>query len=288
MVQITQKFKEIEFRYALFLIMLGIILIFTSRTEQVVSHNIISGILEFLGTTLISIFSVSILYDVFIAQKHFDDFKLLLTDELKELESIQSMCMKLGIIAIFETRDDYERKYPLMSIIEQQSEKAELYFIGKSLFNLINKRSVFENGLKKGLKFNLACINPKELDKCLMKDELYDSDIGSVKTGFKSLIDWSKENNVSGSIQLKYLNVNILDTVSIFIDENKEKLIWDLSFGRDLQKKKVIVLDTERPLGADLKSRYLKIYECSEKIIELKNGNIELNKLDETPGGLET
>ncbi len=107
--------KESTYMWFALIILFGIVLILLGKSLNI--DITIKGILEFVGTTLVGVFAVSLIYERFIAEKHFEDFKKLLTSELKEMDSIQSKCMKLGIKEILETRNAYEMEYPLMNII---------------------------------------------------------------------------------------------------------------------------------------------------------------------------
>lgn len=269
--------KESTYMWSAVMILLGIIFILLGKVFNI--ENTVKGVLEFVGITFVGVFAVSLIYQRFVAEKHFEDFKALLAGELKEMDSIQSKCLKLGINEVFETRNTYETGYPLMNIMEQSSENGKIICVARSLFHLLNKTGELKKGLEKGLTFELACVDPDKITPSLEKVSLmYKSDTDSALRALKDLLGWAIKTNAKGSIELKYHEVDLLDSGFIFTSRNgKKKLVWDLSFGRDLTQKRVIILDTDYPLGKDLKSRYMTIYQNATSQIRYSNGNMMHN-----------
>lgn len=276
---IFRAVKESTFLWSALMILLGIVLILAARYFP---NTIAEEILRFAGITFISVFAVSLIYQTFIAERHFQNFRELLTGELKEMDSIQSKCMKLGINEIFETRNVYETKYPLISIIDQSPEAGKILCIARSLFHLLNKTDELKRGLEKGLAFELACVDPDKITPSLEKVSLlYRTDIDSALTALKDLLSWAIETKPKGSIELKYHWADFPDSVFIFASKSgEEKLAWDLTFGRDLVQKRVMILDTGFPLGKDLKSRYTTVYKNADCQIQYSNGEIKHNNFD--------
>ncbi len=272
--------KESTYMWFALIILFGIVLILLGKSLNI--DITIKGILEFVGTTLVGVFAVSLIYERFIAEKHFEDFKKLLTSELKEMDSIQSKCMKLGIKEILETRNAYEMEYPLMNIIEQSPDNSKIICVARSLFHLLNKTSELKKGLEKGLTIELACVDPSKVTPSLEKVFfLYKSDIDSALNALRDLLNWAIKTNAKGSIELKYHWADFPDSVFIFVSKSgEEKLVWDLSFGRDLTQKRIIIFDTDYPLGENLRRRYLAIYQNAALQIQYSNGKIKHNNFD--------
>ncbi len=233
------------------------------------------------GTTLLGVFGVSLVYEVFVAEKHFEDFKNILEDKLKGMDLIQSKCIKLGVNEIFETRHEYELKYPFGTLVDEAPPNSKIRCVARSLFVLTTKEEAFKNGLVRGLSFELACVDPNL--KSPIIDEVwqqYDTDTASALTAVKRLMTWAVSAKPKGSFELRYHQANSLDSALVFMSKNREeKLVWDLSFGRSMSDKKVIITDTACPLGAGLKSRYDGIYRLSTCQIRYANGSIECNNL---------
>ena len=263
--------KEVTYMLSTIMILIGVILILLSKISNI--GGTLRGILEFIGITLLGVFAVSLVYQRFVAEKHFEDFKTLLTSQLKEMDLIQSQCIKLGISEIFETRTAYQAKYPLITIIEQSPDNANITCIARSLFHLMNKTGEIKKGLENGLTFELACIDPNLVTHTLEEVSfLYKSDIESALRELRNLLSWAVTTKPKGAIQLRYHHADSLDTVFIFTSEDGgEKLVWDLSFGRDLTQKRVMILDTsEGSLGNDLKNRYTSILKDPATSIQIQ------------------
>lgn len=267
--------------WSLVMILFGIVLILSGKAVKP-SLPTISALLDFVGITFIGVFAVSFFYQTLIAEKHFKDFKDLLTTQLKEMDSIQSKCSKLGILELYDTRNDYERYYPLMQVIERCPEQGEIICVARSLFHLLNKTGELKKGLKDGKIFKFACVDPDNISSSLQKiSQLYKPDIDSALMALKGLITWAIQNKAKGSIELRYHDVDLPDSVFIFRTENNDqKLVWDLGFGRDLNQKRVIILNTEAPLGNDLKSRYTIIFDGAHSKIKYSNGIITCNEFN--------
>lgn len=229
--------KEATYMWSVIMILLGIVLILLGKLLN--TDNTVKRVLEFVGITFIGVFAVSLIYQRFVAEKHFEDFKRLLASEVKEMDSIQSKCMKLGINKIFETRNTYEAEYPLMDIIEQSPQNGKIICIARSLFHLLNKTDELKKGLEKGLIFELACVNPDKISLSLEKVSLlYKPDIEAVLRALKNLLSWAIKATAKGSIELRYHWADFPDSVFVFTSKDgREKLVWDLSFGRDLIQK---------------------------------------------------
>jgi len=261
------------------IILIGIIFILLGKLPGI--DDTVKKIFEFMGITLVGVFTVSLIYETFVAAKHFEDFKKLLSNELKLMDSVQSKAMKLGIKEIFETRNAYESKYPLMELIKQSPDSGKIICIARSLFHLLNKTGELKEGLEKGLTFEFVCVDPNKVTSCLEKVSLlYKSDIDSALRALKDLLSWAIEKKAKGTLELRYHWADYLDSVFIFTSKDgKNKLSWDLSFGRDLTQKRVVILDIyNHSLGNDLKNRYLMVYQNADCQIKYSSGEIKENK----------
>ncbi len=147
---------------------------------------------------------------------------------------------------------------------------------------MLNKTSELKKGLEKGLTIELACVDPSKVTPSLEKVFfLYKSDIDSALNALRDLLNWAIKTNAKGSIELKYHWADFPDSVFIFVSKSgEEKLVWDLSFGRDLTQKRIIIFDTDYPLGENLRRRYLAIYQNAALQIQYSNGKIKHNNFD--------
>lgn len=276
--------KDLTYCWAAGMILFGIVLILVAEIIEPKTEfmEFLRGFLEFIGIAFVSVFGVSLIYERYIAEKHFEDFKKMLVSQFEEMDSIQSKCMKLGIKEIFETRNAYEQKMPLKNIIEQSPEKSEIISVARSMYHLIgDRRTELEEGLKRGLKFKFACIDPKGMSEILKNVSGSDEhDIEAARNALKNLIGWAIETKPKGSIELIYHTVDLFDSVLLFTSEDGgKKLVWDLSFGRSFEEKRVMILDIyDNSLGDDLTKRYMTLLHDLKPGIKYSDGRIEIDE----------
>lgn len=275
--------KESTKMLAVIIFAIGIILIFLEEILKLYIKlpSLFEGIFRVIGTTFISIILVSLVYQWFVREKQFAEFMDLLERKLKDMDSIQSQCIKFGIQKIFENKNAYLQEYRLEDVINQSPKDKKIIAIGRSLENLSTKIASIKEGLKKGLTFELACVNPKEITSFHIATGLTKFEIESSLMHFKKLFAWAIEKKPTGSIELKYHKAEVADSAFIFTpNDNEEKIAWELSFGPDLENKKVIIISTKDALGSDLKSRYMNIYNDADALIKYSNGKIRYDNSD--------
>jgi hypothetical protein len=95
-----------------------------------------------------------------------------------------------------------------------------------------------------------------------------------------NLADWVKTNSPRGALKLKYHRLTLFDSYALFdININKKHVVWDLSFGRDLGDKRIILMDGTKGLGADLTSRYENLWDSSaEAVFCYEEGRVTLDR----------
>jgi len=259
----------------------GIVLILLG--EVWLKQGIARQLVQSFGVVVTSVFVVSLLYEKFLAEKHLAEYKRLFDRLLTNLNTIQSKCMKLGIDAAFETRRECEERYPLSALIDMAKEGSEFYCVARSMHFFLNKTQAVQEGLNKGLQFKLACTDDsKETWNKVVAGLtfLQIHDINSALDALRNIVHWAVKNDSEGSIEVRFHKLHLPDTALLIETDDGVLVIWDLSFGRDVDHKKVLVLK-EGPggLGDDLADRYLGIWEHSEKRFEMKRGEIVLDKL---------
>jgi len=267
--------------WSIIMVLIGLVLTLLGQILNV--NNIVSGIiLRFFGPTILSIFSVSLVYDTLVADKHFEEFKKILKEEIEDLDSIQGKSIRLGITDILTTRGEYNSKYPLINIIEEAPENNEIVGIGKGLFYFLGNKEILQKGLEKGLTFRLALVDPKKITPLFEKvTSLFKEDIEAQLNVIEDIFKWILNNKPKGTIEIRYRGVEFPDSVLIFTSKDgTKKIVWDLSFGRSSEQKREIILDTNYPLGKDLMERYMTIYDKATLQIKYSNGKITDNKLD--------
>jgi hypothetical protein len=279
----NKKNNDSPYLWSVICILVGALLLALAIIIEILFPDFPKWIIEVIkvfGTTITSVFSVSIIYEKLIAERQFDFFKTSLKDCIMEMDSIQSKCMKLGIGKIFESRNEFERKVSLADVIKDSPENGSLICIGKSLFYILNKTGELKDALNKGMKIEFACADPKNITPTLCKvSQLYASDIYSALNPLQELITWAMETEVKGSIELRYHHTDYPDSVVIFTTKDEQEILcWDLSFGRDLNQKRVIYFYVDNgTLGNDLKKRYTDVWDGSTPQIKYADKGIQVN-----------
>ena len=87
-----------------------------------------------LGVVLVTVCSVSMIDEVFVAARHFAQFSKLLRQQIAGGEANAAICERLGIARIYPTRRDFQTAYPLLKVAQSASPDWRFHMVGKSLF----------------------------------------------------------------------------------------------------------------------------------------------------------
>ncbi len=274
-----REYKKSIYGWSIRMITVGIILILGSKIFGI--GTVVQKILEFTGVTFLGVFAVSLIFQIFAVEKYYNDFKRMLTEELKEMDSIQSKCIKLGIKEVFETHKEYTRKYPFEDIINNSPDGSEIMSVGRSLLNLLMKKKEFKEALKKGMKIKLACALPDAVDSAVEEiTDLHKEDIEPGLIDLQEILSYAKEKKLTGSLEFKYHRFPVIDSALIFTTKDEQTMIWSLVFGRTSIEKSVIMFDVcPNSLGEKLKKRYDSLWKSATSKLIYSNGSIEKNEL---------
>ncbi|MCD4693062.1 MAG: hypothetical protein K8R79_09120 [Calditrichales bacterium] len=273
--------KENVNMISILLILIGIVLILISKQ---LAQGLLSDFLETFGVLFVSVFFVSFLYERFIAEKHFSLFQNIMNCQLKGMDNVQSMCIRFGIREIFNNRNEYEAKYPLIDLFTNVKSGGRILVVARSMLYLLNKADAFKTALKNGATIQLACI-PREPEYQILSKICF-SNFYEIPTAFvelKMLVSWIEDNKPTGTFELHIYDCPLPDSI-LYVEQNESNfLVWDLTFGRDLNEKRVFRLEPEGSnLGNDLLNRYNTIWQFSEPILKIDTGgDIKINKIDE-------
>jgi hypothetical protein len=256
----TKDSKDTEKLILGLLFVVGLLIIIAGRSLS--PHTIVQEVTDPVGILISSICSASFVYERFIAERHFRSFSELLQHEIRMLDTVASKCLKLGIEKVFETRMECESEYPLRQVIENANPNSEILCIGNSLFHIMTKVEELKVGLRKGLHFNLACMDPSLTPDVLRKMEVPRSDILAALERVVSLANWFKRERPPGSFELRCHNIFLKDSLFVFETAEGVKVIWDLSFGASLNEKRVFLFAADAGnLGDNLATRYRSIWD---------------------------
>jgi hypothetical protein len=258
---------------SLLMIAIGIILMLIGKN---LPQGVIRDLLESFGVLFVSVFFISLLYEKFLAEKHFAQFKEVMEAQLLAMDNLQSLCTRLGIREIFENRNDYERKYPLDELLSKVKVGGKLLVVARTMYSLLNKQEAIKHAIKKGVNIQLACIAPTSVDSALATISfLKISDIKTPMEVLEDLLSWVQKEKPSGTLELHTYEQPLPDSL-LYVDlEDRSLVVWDMTFGRDSTHKRVFILEpTTTNLGTNLLDRYIKIFDLGKVCVKVNSGGI--------------
>lgn len=281
MINIRRWITENTALLSLLMISLGIILILVSKS---LPQGLIRDLLETFGILFSSVFFISFLYEKFLAEKHFSQFREVMGEQLLAMDNLQSLCTKLGIREIFENRNDYERKYPLVELLSKVKAKGKLLVVARTMFHFLNKQEAIKRALEKGASLQMACLAPRSINPALANLSFIKiSDIKTPLEVLSDLLTWIQESKPSGTLELRTYEQPLPDSLFYVELEDRNMLAWDMTFGRDLTHKRVFLLEpASTNLGTDLLNRYTTLFNSGKACLKVDSGgNIVLNDLQD-------
>jgi len=263
-------------------ILVGIVLIAVSVA---LPHDGIGGygreFLKELGVIVLAVFTVSWIYEKLVAHRHLVEFQKVLNTQLHQLETKSAACDRLGISEIFPTRDVFEAQYPLADFTSKLVPNSEFRIVARSLYLLMNKPKPIKDAIQRGVHVKLCLFSPDAPTADVEKiPDLEISDIQSTISTFrKNFVDWVTRTKLSGSLELRYHQVHLFDSYTTANIGSRSIGIWDLSFGRDTTSKRILVVELNRGLGADLSKRYDAIWKNAVPKFKYGGEVVSLNEL---------
>lgn len=198
-------------------------------------------------------------------------------------ENISKTCNELGLIEIFPNRELFQNKYPLSTIVTEATTGSKFRIIARTLFLLLNRPKDIQTAIMQGANVEM-CFFDTKADLFILRElayfEIFDTH-SAISTFKRFFVDWLKDKTPSGSIEIRYHQVHLLESYFTFLYKGKQIAIWDLSFGRDISAKRIMLFDTKIGLGADLDGRYQQIWELSKAKFKYSDKTISLDELDD-------
>ena len=161
---------------------------------------------------------------------------------------------------------------------------SRILVVGRSMFHFFNKADAIKKALEKGSNIQVACISPNEITEILSKVSfLRRPDIEAPLEEVYDLINWAQERKPLGSFELKIHNAPFPDSILYVELEDRNFLAWDMTFGRDLNQKRVFIIEPGHGnLGSDLLGRYQAVWNMASSCVKLDpNGALTVNKLQD-------
>ena len=230
---------------------------------------------------ILAVFTVSSLYEVFVAKKYSREFLASLQEQIERGESNFAVCAHLGILEIFPHRDRYREKYPLDELVKSLNSSSKIHVVGQSLNLLMANPKVITDAIERGAQVDICLLNPNSLtDK---HPDLQPEHIALTIAVLRSeIINWIKESvpDALGSIEIRYHQVLLIDSYLNLTSPSQNLMVWDWGFGRDSAYHKIIKLDSQKPLGQNIQNRYEYIWNNAEKIFKYANGKIITDEME--------
>jgi hypothetical protein len=242
----------------------------------------LSDLVRDFGMVLVSVWGVSLFYEHFLAERHFDKFHVNLRTLIRQGEMNAAMCEGMGILEIFRSRRDFEGKHSLANETLSLVPGDVIRLTGRSLifsmFGWRHLKTIVENGatvqlclfdpaIRESPLDYLAGYLPQETDLVLLR----------IVTKVKP---WLASVRPKGNVEVRLHRVHLLDSLMEINCKGRHRLAWDLNFGEGTEERYIFYLNGDGPLGRNLTDgRYRLIWSNSSVILRYRDGNLEVDKL---------
>ncbi len=268
-------------KFVVALFVLGGLLLISLSFALPDGYRLVKEILKELGIVLLAVFVISWLYEVAIAEKYFVDFSTRLREIIETGESLTAASQQLGITGIYPRRDQFEREHPLGEIVDHLGDGGIFRVSARSVFHIANKLEILKAALRRSFQIQLCICDPQVSNQDVLElTDTQSADILAALGAFKAdLIPWLTANTPAGSIEVKFHSHLLFDTFVIAQSGSVGCVVLDLSFGRDLTKKRVLFIDAFKPIGLDLTTRHERLWLRSKPVFEYSKMRIARNEL---------
>jgi hypothetical protein len=223
-------------------------------------------LLKELGIVILAVFTVSLLYEKLAAKRHLQEVRAELRGLLQEGENNAAACAQLGIREIFPNREVYERKYPIAGWTSKLGNKSTFRVVAQTMFHLMTKIDAVKMAIDRGAQVELCITNPDNHSHLSLLEQFGPqvAEIQATVSVFKKQIEeWVNQTNPRGKVELRYHRLPLIDSYLFIKSTNLNVVVWDLSFGRALEEKRIFLVDPNVRLGLDLTVRYGRIWDDS-------------------------
>ena len=264
-----------------FFVVVGLLLIAVSVALEDKSAHFVKELLKELGIVILAVFTISWLYEIAVAKKYFRHFSLQLRSLLETGESNAAACLKLGILRIYASREDFQRDHPITELTAKLQYGDTFRIVARSLFHMTNKADALKTALHRGAHVELCFNDPAGTSATVMAlTGLQQPDIQSALGALKTdLLPWVELNKPAGTLEIKTHTLLLFDSFLLIDSYSHPHAALDLSFGRDLTAKRIILLDPGKPLGSELKQRYKRVWDESTKVFFYDSQAVRVNTL---------
>lgn len=244
-------------------------------------HGLLIELLREFGVVLFAVFGVSLLYELWLADRHEEHFMTTLRSEIAMGESNASVCALLGIRQIFVRRDKFEQDFPLRALLSSASNVTTVRVCGRSLFLLLTHPHELNAAMAAGARLELCLLDPALGTEELRKSpDLEPKDISAALAVFAThVLPWLRAQQPPGSVEVRGHQFQMLDSFFRITGAAQNVLAWELSFGRDLASKRMFVLEEGKQLAKDLDARYETIWKRSRPLVRYVDKKLEIDEI---------
>lgn len=237
--------------------------------------------LKELGIVILSVFAISLVYELLVAEKYLKYFLDILRDQVEQGESNAAICAHLGILQIFPRREIYERKYPITDLASSLAPGSCLRTIGRSLFILLTKAHAIKKAIQQGAQVDLCLLDPASSpEEIAQSPDIEIFDIHSAISIFKKEIaEWVKETSPPGQVALRFHRIPLLDSFFLLKSADQQLCTWELTFSRDIGSKRIFQIDPSKQFGVDLLSRYERVWNNALRAFEYDGQKVTIDRL---------
>jgi len=242
----------------------------------------VRGLARELGIVLLAVFTVSLIYELALAKKYVKHFLVLLRGEIERGETNAAVCERLGIRRIYPARNEFEQAFPLERVISGLTTGSRLRIVAKSLFLVMGKPHTIKSALERGARVELCIMNPTSCAEISKVPDLVVEDIYAAIAVFRrEIAEWVVKDKPPGTLELRYHMFPMWDSYLYSWNGIDGIAVWDLSFGRDVTRKRIFLLEPNKTMDRDLSSRYDNVWSHSstEVVFEYAAQCVNTNKL---------
>lgn len=236
-------------------------------------HPLLGEISKELGIAVLAVFSVSYLYEITLARHYMTRFIRQLRAEMTHGHDNAANCALLGIEEIFHTRRIYEQRYAISRLLSAVDGSCEIQLVARSAFTLLARASdQFLAAVRAGAKVEICILDPQPPSDVALNIDVDVEDLyNSLLHLERQVVTPLRSSVAPGELLIKLHRVQMLDSF-LYIRRGAEYVCtWDLSFGRDVDQKMVLVLDTRKPLGTELRARYGHVLQKARPIFHYRD-----------------
>jgi hypothetical protein len=236
------------------------------------------------GIVLVSVFGISLLYEVLLASHHFSHFFEKLREQIEKGESNASRCERMGILEIHLSRESFYSKHAFDREIGRLGDKGRIRILGRSLVNVLNNRRQFEAPLKAGAKLELCLCAPEHDFVHLTAIARYTKiDTQAALDHFnKWFLSWltNSDKQIKGSVEIRFHRFDLLDSFFEVQEGGFHRAVLDMNFGSGREERFLFYLDPNKEFGSELvHGRYKTIWDRATQVFLFEHGKIKVNEL---------